>query len=823
MKRNNLWLLFLFVLVSFFAVAQKKPAKKSPAQKSKVEKPFIKKPDAVADEKKVRDIVSFLEYMLNTLGSSSTPIRDKEVLITESYSKIFRDSKVQVEDDLDEERKVITNKDVVAYLKDVNFFFNNVRFEFTIEDIKSSTLPDGQHFYKVTTRRNLSGATADKKPVNNTQPRYIEINYNPKDQDLKIVSIYTKEFNEKEALTNWWRELSYEWQSIFKKKFNLNDSVRIKDIKRITSAETLDLSNNQYILSIEPLALFLNLKSLNISQTVVGSLTPIRNLTELVELNISKTKIKDLSPLRYSNKLKSLNISLTGVSDISVLEKMPSMQMLNVSETPVADFSSLASLTELQEMSLARTKILDLTPLKDLTQLIDLDISDTGILDVSPLKALTSLRILDIDSTRIRNIQPLSNLESLEILSANYSSIADLMPLQKLVGLQKIYCDKTLIKREAADAFMAANPKVLVIFDSEDLKIWWSTLSPAWQKIFNKATTIGSNPSKEELAKIQLLDSLNLSNTSISNLEPIRKLQKLSTITVSKTGVTDLSPLRSLKEIKYLDISETSVTDISILVHLTKLKTLRADNAKIENIELITIPSLEKFYADNTSIEDIIAREFLERNPACLLIYKTAKLNQWWSNLPQSWKSVFQDQLNIKSGTRENLHKLIEKESLSFEDAQITDLTALSEFVRLKELHFSGTAVTNITPIENIKYLKSLRATNSPIQNIESLSSLSDLEDLDISNTPIEDVYELWRLKKLKKLNCAGTQLKRLDALEKMENLEFLDCSNTNVSRLSPLDYLPLKTLKCYNTKVSTRAIENFKASHPECNVIYYR
>src|SRR5688572_22650487 len=234
MKNSRLcWIcLCLTMILSFGAVAQKskKPAKK-PAQKTSTQKSTTKKqtetkkaPDTkkpadtkpapalatgAPDEQKVKDIISFLQYVLNTLGDPTTSSRDKDVLITESFTKIFRDGKVQVEDDLDEERKVITNKDVVAYLKDVNFFFNNVRFEFTIEDIKSSTLPDGQHFYKVTTRRNLSGSTADKKPVNNTQPRYIEINYNPKDQDLKIVSIYTKEFNEKEALTNWWRELSY--------------------------------------------------------------------------------------------------------------------------------------------------------------------------------------------------------------------------------------------------------------------------------------------------------------------------------------------------------------------------------------------------------------------------------------------------------------------------------------------------------------------------------------------------------------------------------------------------------------------------------------
>ncbi|MDZ7646701.1 MAG: hypothetical protein U5K54_05685 [Cytophagales bacterium] len=71
---------------------------------------------------KVKNMISFLKFMLNTLGSSKTSARDKEVLVTESYAKIFRDSKVQIEDDLAAKRDVITNKDVPAYLKDVDFF-----------------------------------------------------------------------------------------------------------------------------------------------------------------------------------------------------------------------------------------------------------------------------------------------------------------------------------------------------------------------------------------------------------------------------------------------------------------------------------------------------------------------------------------------------------------------------------------------------------------------------------------------------------------------------------------------------------------------------
>jgi hypothetical protein len=53
--------------------------------------------------------------------------------------------------------------------------------------------------------------------------------------------------------------------------------------------------------------------------------------------------------------------------------------------------------------------------------------------------------------------------------------------------------------------------------------------------------------------------------------------------------------------------------------------------------------------------------------------------------------------------------------------------------------------------------------------------------------------------------------------------LESLDCSNTNVKKLEPLFGLPLKTLKCYNTRVSSKEVEHFKKRIPDCNVVYYR
>ena len=71
----------------------------------------------------IRRLMGFLEFSLNTLGDPETSTREKEVIINESYAKAFLSDKVQVEDDLDENREILTYKDVQAYLKDVDFFF----------------------------------------------------------------------------------------------------------------------------------------------------------------------------------------------------------------------------------------------------------------------------------------------------------------------------------------------------------------------------------------------------------------------------------------------------------------------------------------------------------------------------------------------------------------------------------------------------------------------------------------------------------------------------------------------------------------------------
>ncbi|MBL6447289.1 leucine-rich repeat domain-containing protein [Fulvivirga sp. 29W222] len=777
-------------------------------------------------EAKVKDIVSFLEYVLNTLGNRSTSARDKDVIVNQSYTKIFRNEQVQIEDDLDEARDVITYKNVQAYLKDVDFFFKGVKFDFNIEDISHYVNDQGELFFKVSLTRNLKGIEIEGDSINNTKKRFIEINLNPESQDLKIASIYTNEFSQKEALTRWWSDLSYEWKAIFKRKVELIDSATFSDIKNISQISELDISGNQYITNIAPLSQLSSLTHLDLSGTNIYDLKPIRNLTKLEELNISNTPVDNLESLKYAGELRYLELKNTPVKDITILKRLGKLQLLNLNGTRVSDLSPIAELTDLKNLQLANTPLLSIDILKPVISLEELNISSTNITTLSPVSGLEKLKIIKADSTPIPSLSPLSSLKSLKIISVNYTVVSDLSPLSDLTALERIYCDRTVITQEAASEFMAQNPGVLVVFESEDLKNWWTSLPVSWKTILETSINIkGKKPTKEDLAKITSLDSINIAdNLYIQSIEPLTKLRKLEVIILKNTAVFDLSPLKDLRNVSYLDISDTEANNFAAIASLNRLHTFKANKTTLSNLDdLSNLNRLREIEVDNTLVNETHVQQFISHNPECLVIFKTEYLKAWWEDLDPAWRNIFSTQTTLNSSpTKQQLHKLIELQAIQFAEVPVSDLTPLKNFLNIKELMLSGTVVSDLTPLTEFKSLEKLQISKSPVNNISALANFAKLTTLDISNTPVTDLNAISGLERLQEVNCSGTQIKRLNSLDNLVNLHVLDCSNTNVKRLDEVVHLALRVLKCYNTRISSKRVEEFKQSNPDCNVIYY-
>ncbi len=772
-----------------------------------------------------KQMVSFLEFMMNTLGNPDATTQQKQTIINQSYTKAFVNAEVQIEDDLDEERSVITNKNVQAYLKDIDFFFEEVRFEFDVDDVSYYVNDEGKVFFRVTANRNLQGETIGGDQVNANQLRYIEINLDRAEKALKIASIYTTKLSEQEELANWWNEVPYEWQGIFKKEIGaVIDTVNLRMLRQITNLEKLDLSGNQYIQHLAPINRMYNLQFLDISGTRVSDLIPLRNLTKLKTLIISDTEVSSLEPLKYANDLRELIADNTRISDLNILSGFNKLEKLYVSGTPVYQLTPLKGLKELR---CASTAITSLDAVSTMLSLEYLDCSSTNVKELSPLRSLKELERLNLEFTPVSNLRPLADLPMLRILRINNTPVQSLEPLASLTQLERIYCDDTPITKETAMQFMMKNRQTLVIYESKQLENWWSEVDNYWKNIFSGYVNTDTL-TQETLASIANLTEIDISGKlEITSLEPLRQLQNLQRLNCAKTSITSLEPLTNMVDLQYLDASGTLLESLRGLENARNLRSLKIDRTNVSSLlTLADLESMQYMSCEQSSLEEPRILQFIREHPSCLVIYKSDELSLWWNEaLSPSWKNALREQMAISGiPSKEQLHEIVSSERLLIEDnTDIWDLSPISEFVRLRELELNNTSVADLSPIGEMYSLQKLVVSRSPIQSMEPISKLISLEYLNFEETSVDDLKPIRNFIELEYLNFSNTRVRKLKPISSLINLRTIDCSGTQVKKLKHLRGLyQLEKLVVFNTRVSGKEVAEFRSEHPDTAVIHY-
>jgi len=776
---------------------------------------------------RVKELITYLEYALNTIGDAYTPRREKDVIITTSYSKFFRDEDVQVEDDLDLDRSTVTNKDVQAYLKDVDFFFKNVSFKLDIEDVQPMINDSSQLFYLVKINRNLSGITVLADTINQTITRYVEVNYYEKTDDLKIVSFYTTKLSEKEDLMNWWEELSFEWKYIFQQRFNYYDSVGYEELKVLIEIDSLDLSSNRYISDFEPLFKLNQLRYLNLSNTSIKDLTPLRVHNKITHLDLSDTEVDTIDHIRYASEIRYLNLSDLMVKDISILENYPKLEHLVMNNCDIDSISFREEFQNLNRLELSHFNSNSYDWISGMHQLNYLDASYSNIGNLESLLDNKNLKILILEGTEITDIKPIRSLPVLEELNLESTNIQTLADLSGTTTLRKIYCDNSSITNQEANDFMNLNPNTLVIFESEELQAWWNDLDNALQSLFSTRFSLSPEPSIVELAEITKEDSLILAglkttdklpdlwpfrnlvfldmhDTYISDISSITQTTNLAHVNAASSNISNIDSLGELKQLDFLDLSGTRVSSIESLTGLRGLRYLNIDDAQVENSDIL---------------------KYIDSNPGCLVIYRSVYLVNWWEGLPDEWQGILSKNAGIDQNQidNRNLHLISYLDHIKIDSIDIKDLSPLDELYYLKGLEINRVNISDITKVQDHKGLTLLRVTASPVSDFSSITSLKQLKNLDISNTGILDLDFISELKALEVLKISGTKIKKLNPLSSLTHLKELDISNTSIKSLKPIESLiSLKMITCYNSLIKAKAIDGFKSSHPDCQVLYY-
>lgn len=831
-------------------------------------------------KQKIIRLISFLEGTFNVMGDPATPKNEKEIIINQSYQKLFVNDKVQIEDDLDEKRKVIIHKDVQAYLKDIDFFFKNVKFKFLIDDINHFQNGNNSMYFRVKLNRQLSGITITNDSVATTRLRYIELNIDSVDGNIKIASIYTKKLNEKEEMMNWWAAMPREWRYllgdtlpvtgqimlsqvirfderkivyeknkpepvqnaedtdpyILRKNDVVIDSVMtntgiiFKYLKSISRLRKLNIHGNKSIVNLDPLIEITDLRELDCSGTSVNNLTPLRNLNYLEKLNCSFTTVPDLSPLLYSVSLRDVAFHHTLVEDLDPLAGLTELESINCSHSFIYQLKAIEGLKKLKTLDCSNTNVRTLDPIRYVTSIENLDFSGTSVLSLEPLAGLKKLIFLKADSTNISSLEFISGNKTLREIHICRTLIANLVPLASLPELKLVYCNHTLVSPEDIVEFILSNQGMLVVYQSENLHSWWEKLDSDWKNLFNTIRQMGENPSTEELHTLARMKELDLSGKSfVVSLQPLGELIFIEKLNMPDLPVSDLKILENLQQLQQLNISGCPVSSLEPLKKLQKIRELNIEKTKISTLEgLLKNKSIRMIYADQTAINDSIAFLFRSTHPQCLVIYKTPALVNWWNGLTSVWHEIFYRSITDPDKKnpikKEQLHSILFSDTLIISQmSQVNDLHPLIMIRNLHYLDFSGTQVTDLSPISHLTHLQTLKCTQNPLIDLGPLATLHNLVSIDITNTSVFELDQLKDLINLKELKCSGTKIKNLKAISGLFSLERLEINNTDVKSLNPLDNLyNLKFLECYNTGVKEKMIQKFRETHPQCKVTHY-
>jgi hypothetical protein len=793
-------------------------------------------------------MIDYLQGTLTFLGDPANPPAEKEIIIDNSYLKIFENDKVQIEGDLDAHRVVPIHKDVQAYLKDVVFFFKKVTFTFHITSIDPLLTQNGQIYFKVTMNRNLKGITVEGDTVNNNQLRYVEINLNPEKNSLKIASIYTNKPNDDLEIQYWWNHLSSAWKNYFGKSIRLYDSIPLNKIisfsdsnlvietektihtdslqqdstqlkpiedsllmvedsailvpdtlsmkniglmlqliHHLRNAREVDISDNLDIENLAPLSEMDNLRSLNCAHTLIEDLTPLRSLSRLQTLDITGCPVETLDPLRYVSALREIDAAFTSINKVKVLENLRNLEMLNLSHTHIDSLPNLRNLRNLRTLEMDATPLQSIDSLASLTRLTNLNIAKTAVTDFAPLTKLTALQSLNLDSTLITDLHPLGKLDSLTILQINGTRVSDLLPLAHLNALKFIYCDNSGVNSKTAAAFNKINPQVQVIYNSQKLEKWWKALPEVWKNIFITHANLRQPVTKEQLHRLLLLKKLNVKgNMEVRNLKPLTMLIQLKELNVSGTDVSNLKPLSNVRTLRRLDLSNTPVRSMASLQKLKNLKTINIEHTAIRDLlPLSGNSNLTLVLADSTQVKQKNVFALEKHLPQCLVLFQTPQLKLWWNNLEKPWQKAFLEQMELDNPpTAEQLQQLVNRKQISVSN------------------HLD---IENVEPLTIFVHLETLKLDNTGVTDITPITDLKRLKQLSISNSPLWDISGLASMRQLKSLNLQNTSVEDLYPLQGLHQLQKLNVSGTKIRNLKPLAGLTnLRELVINNTRVNS-------------------
>ena len=361
-------------------------------------------------------------------------------------------------------------------------------------------------------------------------------------------------------------------------------------------------------------------------------------------------------------------------------------------------------------------KIMDFSPISNLTQLEQLSVNNCDyIIDLDFLEGLPNLKVLNAGNTDLRYIEALESISTLEVVNLTSNPIMDITPLKNCLNLHELVLWGCL---PVSDISVIENFPELRVLDIESCSI--TDLSPA--KDLLKLNTI-------------LMDNCN-GVRDYSFLKNLTELKYFSADGNRMIGADNLEYFRNLVNMEYLSLKQRGITSLDCFRNMTKLKEIKFVDNMIKDLSPLEncLDMLKVDFTKNKELSDLSPlhnMHKLEKLIVCGSIGQTKIAN---------------------TATKPT----------SFDRMQITDLSVMQNFPKLKEVDLDGN--TKLKDISWFKYclnLEEVQLNNcTQLENADPLGLLEKMFRLEIKNCPkVRDLYCLSNCEALQQLDYNGTSV----------------------------------------------------------------
>ena len=324
------------------------------------------------------------------------------------------------------------------------------------------------------------------------------------------------------------------------------------DLYKINNKYYLNTSNINYLDfskmnltndDLDDIKYFEGLHSLLLNDNKVTDISPLSTLKQLAYIDLSNNKnIKGYSKLKVLTTLNLENCNISNLEDLTNLK----ITNLNISNNDISYINT--NKDTINTINASKTKLNSVSNFVNYNNLISLDISSNNITSLEGIENLINLEDLNLSSNKISDYSLLNNMSNLNSLSLSNSNINDI----SMFNNKKLY-------------YLDLSNNNITDLSDTNLDVSYLILS---------------NNKINDYSNLNNIDTLDLTNSSIKNIEVLKTIPSVYELNLNNNQIEDLSFLNELKNVEFISLKNNDIKDISVLDKNKTFSTLILDENK---------------------------------------------------------------------------------------------------------------------------------------------------------------------------------------------------------------------------------------------------